>query len=80
MLNQSSWLSDRALEDISDMEADLIAGGQLTTVDQLLDVRPIDVSTEPKKTWGMLSNNFKSLGLAALSANIRALLFANSFS
>ncbi len=78
MLNQSAWLSDRALEDISDMEADLIAGGQVTGVDQLLDVRPIDVSTEPKKTWGMLSNNFKSMGLAALSTYIsRIILFAH---
>ncbi|MEG4942599.1 hypothetical protein [Microcoleus sp. F4-D5] len=78
MLNQSAWLSDRALQDISDTEANLIAGGQVTTVPELMDVRPIDVSTEPKKTWGMLSQNFKSMGLAALSTYIsRIILFLN---
>ncbi|MEG4856922.1 hypothetical protein QUB75_04100 [Microcoleus sp. K1-B6] len=70
----------RKLQDISDPQANLIAGGQVTSVSQLSDVLPIDVSTEPNKNRGMLSNNFKSLGLAALSATIRALLFANSFS
>ncbi len=45
MLNNSPWLRDRALEDISDTEADLIACGQVTTVNELLDLRPIDVIT-----------------------------------
>ena len=81
MLNQSSWLSDRELQDISDLEANLIAGGQVTSVSQLSDVRLIDVSTEPNKKRNMQSNNLKLRGLAVLSANIRALLFfANPFS
>ena len=49
MLNQSPWLSDRELQDISDTEANLIAGGQVSPVSQLSDVRPIDVSTQPIK-------------------------------
>jgi hypothetical protein len=40
MLNNSPWLRDRALQDISDTEADSIAGGQMTTVNQLTDVSP----------------------------------------
>lgn len=81
MLNNSPWLRDRELQDISDPEANLIAGGQVTSVSQLSDVLPIDVSTEPNKKRGMRSNNWKSMGLAALSANVRALLlFSNPFS
>jgi hypothetical protein len=81
MLNQSPWLSDRELQDISDPEANLIAGGQITSSSQLSDVRPGDVSSESTKKRSMRSNNLKSMGLAALSANIRALLlFANPFS
>lgn len=80
MLNHSPWLRDRALQDISDTEADLIAGGQVTTVDQLLDVRPIDVSTKPNKKLVMSSKTSNQTGLAALSARARfILLFANSF-
>ncbi|MEG4810588.1 hypothetical protein QUA82_22780 [Microcoleus sp. F8-D3] len=78
MLNNSPWLRDRALQDISDTEANLIAGGQVTTVPELMDVRPIDVTTEPNKKRGMRSNNFKSMGLAALSTYIsRIILFLN---
>lgn len=81
MLNNSPWLRDRALEDISDTEADLIAGGQVTTVNELLDLRPINVITEPKKKRAMSSKTSESTGLAALSARVRALtlLFANPF-
>lgn len=80
MLNNSPWLCDRALQDISDTEADLIAGGQVTTVPILLDVKPIDVITEPRRTRAMLSKTSNSTGLAALSTKVRALLFANPFS
>jgi hypothetical protein len=83
MLNNSPWLRDRALQDISDPEADLIAGGQVITVNQLMDVG-LDKNwiIEPKKKRAMSSNNSKSTGLAALSARLRALtlLFANPFS
>lgn len=78
MLNNSPWLRDRALEDISDMEADLIAGGQVIGVDQLLDVSP--AITEPNKKRAMSSTNSTLTGLAALSARARlVLLFANPF-
>lgn len=81
MLNNSPWLRDRALQDISDTEADAIAGGQVTSVSQLSDVRPIDVSTEPKKKRAMSSKNSNQTGLAAMSARARfILLFANPFS
>lgn len=81
MLNHSPWLRDRALQDISDTEADLIAGGQVTTVPELLDVRPIDVITKPKNKRVMSSTNSNQTGLAALSARARfILLFANPFS
>ena len=79
MLKNSPWLRDRELEDISDMEADLIAGGQVTGVDQLRDVLP--AITEPKKKLVMSSKISKSTGLAALSDRVIALvqLFANPF-
>lgn len=81
MLNNSSWLRDRALQDISDPEADLIAGGQVTTVPELRDVLPIDVITEFKKKRAMSSTNSQSTGLSAMFDRVRAiLLFANSFS
>jgi hypothetical protein len=81
MLNNSPWLRDRALQDISDPEANLIAGGQVITVNELLDLRPIDVITEPKNKRAMSSKNSKSTGLSSLSARARfILLFANSFS
>ena len=81
MLNNSHWLRDRALQDISDTEADLIAGGQVTTVPELMDVRPIDVIIEPKKKRVMSSKTSKSTGLAALFDRVSAvtLLFANPF-
>jgi hypothetical protein len=79
MLNNSPWLRDRALQDISDTEADSIAGGQMTTVNQLTDVSP--AITEPKKKRVMSSQTSKSTGLAALSDRVSAitLLFANPF-
>ncbi|MEG4810590.1 hypothetical protein QUA82_22770 [Microcoleus sp. F8-D3] len=79
MLNNSPWLRDRALEDISDTEADSIAGGQMITVNQLTDVSP--AITEPKKKRVMSSKISKSTGLAALSDRVIALvlLFANPF-
>jgi hypothetical protein len=81
MLNNSPWLRDRALQDISDPEANLIAGGQVITVNELLDLRPIDVITEPKNKRAMSSKTSKSTGLSAMSARARfLLLFANPFS
>ena len=79
MLNNSPWLRDRALEDISDTEANLIAGGQVIGVDQLLDVSP--AITEPNKKLAMSSQISKSTGLAALPDRVIALvlLFANPF-
>jgi len=80
MLNQSPWLSDRELQDISDTEANLIAGGQVSLVSQLSDVRP-DVSTAANKKRVMSSKTSNPTGLAALSARARfILLFANPFS
>ncbi|HEY9608537.1 hypothetical protein [Allocoleopsis sp.] len=40
MQNKNSWLTDRELQDISDQEASLIAGDQITAVTQLSDVSP----------------------------------------
>lgn len=81
MLNNSPWLRDRTLQDISDSEADLIAGGQTTTVPILLDVRPIDVITEFNKKRAMSSKKLRSTGLSAMFSRVRAiLLFANYFS
>ena len=79
MLNNSPWLRDRALQDISDTEANLIAGGQVTSVPELRDVLP--AITEPKKKRVMSSKISKSTGLAALSGRVMALvqLFANPF-
>jgi hypothetical protein len=82
MLNNSPWLRDRALQDISDTEADSIAGGQVTTVNQLMDVG-LDKNwiIEPNKKRAMSSKTSKSTGLSAMSARARfILLFANSFS
>lgn len=82
MLNNSSWLRDRALQDISDPEADLIAGGQVTSVNQLTDVGlGTNWLTESKKKRAMSSKTSQSTGLAAMSARVRfLLLFANPFS
>ncbi len=81
MLNNSPWLRDRALQDISDTEADSIAGGQVTTVPELMDVRPIDVITQPNKKRAMSLKTSNPTGLSALSAPTRfILLFANAFS
>lgn len=81
MLNNSPWLRDRALQDISDTEADSIAGGQVTTVPELLDLRPIYAIAEPKKKRAMSSKTSQSTGLSMLSARARfILLFANHFS
>ncbi|MGB3267520.1 MAG: hypothetical protein WBA89_26620 [Microcoleus sp.] len=79
MLNNSPWLRDRALEDISDMEADLIAGGQVIGVDQLLDVSP--AITKPNKKRAMSSTNSTQIGLAAQFPFILnlVLLFPNPF-
>ncbi|MBD1811962.1 hypothetical protein NDA07_07000 [Microcoleus vaginatus DQ-U2] len=52
MLNQSPWLSDRELQDISDTEANLIAGGQFSSVSQLSDVRPSGLTFWGVRTTG----------------------------
>lgn len=49
MQDKTSWLTDRELQDISDREASLIAGGQLLSVNQLSDVSPATWMTEPDK-------------------------------
>ena len=49
MQSKSSWLTDRELQDISDREASLIAGGQLVTVNQLSDVSPATWMTDPER-------------------------------
>ncbi|MEG4942601.1 hypothetical protein [Microcoleus sp. F4-D5] len=79
MLNNSPWLRDRALQDISDMEADLIAGGQVIGVDKFGDFRP--AITESNNKLAMSSKNSTQTGLAAQFPFILnlVLLFPNPF-
>lgn len=49
MPNKTSWLTDRELQDISDREASLITGGQVTSINQLSDVSPNTWMTDPDK-------------------------------
>lgn len=49
MPNKSSWLTDRELQDLSDREASLITGGQITSINQLSDVSPATWMTDPHK-------------------------------
>lgn len=49
MSNKISWLTARELQDLSDQEASLITGGQITTVPELRDVEPATWMTDPQR-------------------------------
>jgi hypothetical protein len=55
MPNKISWLTARELQDLSDQEASLITGGQITTVPELRDVEPATWMTDPQERRILLS-------------------------